>query len=237
MLQSFAHFFHFFCIFYYIQLSSSLPPGVTAADACRTLKSKYNLNMQSLLQASPSVQHYWEQLQCNVLTPLTIGGSNQDRDTTPIFRNSVEDAMGNSVPEQQPTDMKEKTFMTAQTHSDTTTHSKTSNIKADSSIVGSSSSSSSSNEQNLINNAPTTTTDSAVTTATSPAILESMVRARCKKLRDKHGVQPGKNWGTLPLGTYQRTQNNPNNTLSPQNPDKTLTLPYSGSDWTLLITS
>ena len=211
-MLSFAHFFHFFCIVYYIQLSSSLPPGVTAADACRTLKNKYNLNMQSLLQASPSVQHYWEQLQCSVLTPLTIGGSsNQDRDTTPIFRNSVEDAMGNIVPEQQPTDMKEKTFTKPLTLSDTTTHSKTNNIKAVSSIDGSSSSSSSSG-QNLINNAPTTTTDSAVTTATSPAILESMVRARCKKLRDKHGVQPGKNWGTLPLGIYQLAQNNPNNT-------------------------
>lgn len=175
-----------------LQLPSSLPPGVTAADACRTLKSKYNLNMQSLLQASPSIQHYWEQLQCSTLTPLTRGGSKQDRNTAPIFSNSEKDAMGNIVPEQQPTDMKETTSTTPQTLSDPTQR-KSSHIRTESRIDVSSSSSS---EQNLVlNNAPITSTE-----ATSPVILESMVRARCKKLRDKYGVQPGKNWGTLPLG-------------------------------------
>jgi len=148
--------------------------------------------MQSLLQASPSVQHYWEQLQCSTLTPLTRGGSKQDRNTAPIFSNGEKDAMRNTVPEQQPTDMKETTSTTPQTLSDTTQR-KSSNIRTESRIDVSSSS-----EQNLVNNAPISSTE-----ATSPAILESMVRARCKKLRDKYGVQPGKNWGTLPLGTHQ----------------------------------
>ena len=168
--------------------------------------NKYHLNMQSLLQASPSVQHYWEQLQCSVLTPLTIG-SNQDRDTT-----IVPIASENVAPEQR-TSNRIQTESTKPQSSSATTHIRTNNIIADSSIDGSSSDQSlvKSVSQDLTNNGPSTTTtttaDSASASGTSPAILESMVRARCKKLRDKHGVQPGKSWGTLPLGiTHSHSQ-------------------------------
>ena len=182
-----------------IQLTTSLPPGITAADACRTLKNKYHLNMQSLLQASPSVQHHWGQLQCSVLTPLTLG-SNQDRDTTtsPIASHSANvDATVITKP---------------QTSSSATTQAiRANNIIADSFVDGSSSNlrpvKSVSPDPNH-NASPTSTTSADPALATSPAILESMVRARCKKLRDKHGVQPGKSWGTLPIGiTYHATLN------------------------------
>lgn len=151
----------------------SLPDGVTATDACKTLQHKFHIDSRDALsKGSVSLQHHWTKLGCDSLTTLGATSSPAIDQRTPATIGASSSSSSKSS---------DSGSVVATTESPTEPPPIGGTTQAFKAALA-----------------------AAGVDGDSPVNLDAMVKNRCKKLKDKFGVQPGQSWGSMPLDMQKR---------------------------------